>query len=88
MRRRRGTGLMGTMARTAVIAGTASSVSGRVARNQNARAAAQGEVQEAPSQPNEMDAQLDQLMKLAKMKEAGILTGEEFSAKKSQILGI
>lgn len=38
MRGRRGPGLMGTMARTAVIAGTATAVSGNVARRQAGKA--------------------------------------------------
>lgn len=39
--RRRGPGVVGTVARTAVVAGTASAVSGRVARNQAEKYAAQ-----------------------------------------------
>ena len=41
MRRRRGPGLVGTMARTAVIAGTATAVSGAVSHKQQEKAAAQ-----------------------------------------------
>ena len=51
MRRRMGRpGLAGTMARTAVIAGTATAVSGNVARNQHARAAAQQDAAAAQQQ--------------------------------------
>jgi hypothetical protein len=43
-------GLMGTMARTAVVAGTATAVSGGVARRQNARAEAKAAEQEPQEQ--------------------------------------
>lgn len=61
MRRRRGPGLIGTMARTAVIAGTASSV----ANSTNARAAAQaqtraeGEAAKAQLAAQQHQAQVD-----------------------------
>jgi hypothetical protein len=41
MRRRRGPGLVGTMARTAVVVGTATAVSGAVSNKQQQKAAAQ-----------------------------------------------
>ena len=83
-------------ARTAVVAGTATAVSGRVGRrqqqkyaNQDAEAMQQQEpvVEQAPSAGGGDDttAQLEQL---AKLKQEGILTEEEFTAKKKQILGI
>jgi Short C-terminal domain len=94
--RRRGPGLVGMAARTAVVAGTATAVSGRVGRrqqqkyaNQDAAAMQQQEpaMEQAPSAGGGDDttAQLEQL---AKLKQEGILTEEEFTAKKKQILGI
>ena len=85
-------------ARTAVVAGTATAVSGRVARRQanrysdqdaqyveqQAAAAEQG----AAGATGGMDDTASQLEQLAKLKEQGILTEEEFAAKKKQILGI
>ena len=51
MRRRRGPGLVGGVARTAVVVGTATAVSGRVARRQQNRYAAEDQQQQAASQP-------------------------------------
>ena len=90
---RRGPGLVGMAARTAVVAGTATAVSGRVARRQQNKYAAQdqqaGEPQAAPpaaapAEPEYM-AELEQL---AKLRDHGILSPEEFEAKKKQILGV
>lgn len=50
MRRRTGPSLMGTMARTAVIAGTATAVSGKVAQGQQQKAMAQQAAQTAQQQ--------------------------------------
>ncbi|HEV2902955.1 MAG TPA: SHOCT domain-containing protein [Gaiellaceae bacterium] len=79
-------------ARTAVVAGTATAVSGRVARRQQNRYAAEDqqayEAQAAaPPAPAEPDyaAELEQL---AQLKAQGILTEDEFEAKKKQVLGI
>ena len=104
MRRRGGPGIVGMAARTAVVAGTATAVSGRVARRQQrkygeqdaayvqqqAAAAEQGRDQAyapAPAAPagDDMAAQIEEL---AKLKDQGLLTEEEFAAKKKQILGI
>ena len=94
---RRGPGLVGMAARTAVVAGTATAVSGRVQRRQQNKYAEQDQqyVQQvteplqydAPSAPAEPDyaAELEQL---AQLKAQGILTEDEFQAKKKQILGI
>jgi hypothetical protein len=98
--RRRGPGLVGVAARTAVFAGTATAVSGRVARKQQqkyaskdaeAAAAAQGQepvAEEAAPEAPSMDDTAAQLQQLAALKDQGILTEEEFAAKKKQILGI
>jgi hypothetical protein len=90
--RRRGPGLVGAAARTAVVAGTATAVSGRVARRQQRRYAA--EEQEAYQQAPPPSAAADEpdyvgeLEQLAQLKSQGIISEEEFEAKKKQILGI
>ena len=84
--------------RTAAIVGTASVVSGSVAHhqqqkyaNQDAQAAqpvyAEAPAPPPPAQPAEADS-MAELTKLAELHSQGILTDEEFSAKKAQILGI
>jgi len=85
-------------ARTAVVAGTATAVSGRVARRQANRYADQdaqyvqqqaaAAEQGASGAAGGMDDTAAQLEQLAKLKEQGILPEEEFTAKKKQILGI
>jgi hypothetical protein len=93
-------------ARTAVVAGTATAVSGRVARRQHNKYAEQdaayaqqvyGQPQQAPPQqqyappPPQQPAEADymeEIEQLAKLRDAGVLTPEEFDAKKKQILGI
>jgi Short C-terminal domain len=93
MRMRRG-GLARGVARTAVIAGTATAVSGRVARRQNAKFADQEAAQqpqvvyEQAPPPPAADDDMAELQKLADLHTQGILTDEEFAAKKKQILGI
>jgi len=77
------------MARTAVIAGTATHVSNNVSRRQQAKWSQQAqaaEPQQAPAAP--ADDTTAQLQQLAKLRDQGILTDEEFTAKKKQILGI
>ncbi len=88
------------MARTAVVAGTASAVAGNVHHRQAKKWSAQeaeeqgqqmqepAPVQEAPVAAPAEDDSIAQLEKLAQLKEQGILTEEEFAAKKAQILGI
>jgi hypothetical protein len=94
---RRGPGLVGMAARTAVVAGTATAVSGRVQRRQQNKYAAQDQeyVQqvteplqyEAPAAPAAPDYATE-IEQLAQLKSQGILTEDEFQAKKKQILGI
>lgn len=90
---RRGPGLIRTVGRTAVIAGTASAVGGRVQHRQQEKYAAQEQPQQAqyveapPAAPSE-DDQIAQLEKLGDLHAKGILTDEEFAAKKAQILGL
>ena len=82
-------GLLRGMARTAVVAGTATAVSNRVSRNQAERWAAEEPQQAAaPAAPENGDDQIAQLQKLGELRDQGILTKEEFTAKKQQILGI
>ncbi len=80
-----------TAARTAVIAGTATAVSGAVAGRQAAKAAPAAAVETAPAAAAPAaglapDA-IEQLRQLAELKQQGILTEEEFSAQKARILG-
>jgi hypothetical protein len=81
------------MARTAVIAGTATAVSGGVARRQQAKAqqAADAEAYQeqaaAPAPAPAGDDMVTQLKELAELKDQGILTEEEFAAQKAKILG-
>ena len=82
-------------ARTAVVAGTATAVSGRVARRQNARYADQDAQQyeqqaapAAPAAPQAEDDDATKLANLAQLHSQGVLTDEEFAAAKAKILGI
>ena len=89
-------GLLRMAARTAVVAGTATAVSGRVARRQAARWDAQQPQQYAPepqqyAQEAPAEAEDDattQLQNLAALHTQGVLTDEEFAAAKAKILGI
>ena len=92
---RRGPGLVGMAARTAVVAGTATAVSGRVARRQQRRYAEEDQqyVQQVyePQVSGGAQAEPDytaELEQLAQLKAQGIITEDEFQAKKKQILGI
>ena len=93
-------GLLRMAARTAVVAGTATAVSGRVARRQAARYgeespygapqeqyAPEPQQQYAPEPPAEED-DTAQLQKLAALHTQGVLTDEEFAAAKAKILGL
>jgi putative oligomerization/nucleic acid binding protein len=85
-------GLLRGMARTAVVAGTATAVSNRVSRRQGERWAQQ-EPAAAPPQPAAPaaaptgDSVIDQLKQLGELKAQGILTEEEFAAQKAKLLG-
>ena len=95
-------GLLRGMARTAVVAGTATAVSNRVSRRQANRWAQQGGTLprgyayganvEAPepeyAEPPEPEQDpIAQLRELAKLRDDGILTDEEFAEQKRKILG-
>jgi hypothetical protein len=85
------------MARTAVVAGTATAVSNRVSRRQARRWGAEpggvyGEQQTYAEPaynepPPEQEDPVAQLRELAKLRDDGILTEEEFAAQKRKILG-
>lgn len=95
-------GLLGTMARTAAVAGTATAVSGRVQQGQQQRAQAEYDQQQvaaeqaaaqqaqlAPQQPAAAAAGnslMDELERLAQMKSSGILDDAEFTAAKAKLL--
>jgi hypothetical protein len=78
--------------RTAVVAGTATAVSGRVHRRQAAKYDQQDAQQyaQAPQQapPQAEDDQAAQLQNLAQLHAQGVLTDEEFAAAKAKALGI
>lgn len=78
------------MARTAVVAGTATAVSNNVSRRQ-ARKWSQEEAPAQQAAPQAAPPQQDvyvELEKLGQLKDQGILTQEEFDAKKKQLLGL
>jgi hypothetical protein len=86
-------GLLRGVARTAVIAGTATSVSNRVSKRQGERWAAQEQEQYAQQAPPPQapagggGSTIDQLKELGELKAQGILTEEEFAAQKAKLLG-
>jgi hypothetical protein len=89
--------LLRAVARTAVIAGTATTVSNRVSRRQQGRWAGQ-EQQQAAEQPQpqayaappppaqEVDP-MERLKELGQLHESGVLTDQEFADAKAKILG-
>ena len=87
-------GLLRGVARTAVIAGTATHVSNNVSRRQAQKWNAQEQEQAAQQAPTQAPAEMSnqdqfaELKQLGELKEQGILTQAEFDAKKAQILGI
>jgi hypothetical protein len=89
-------GLLRMAARTAVVAGTATAVSGRVARRQASKYDQQAQEQEAQAAPEPAPAAPDEpenddmakLQQLAQLHSQGVLSDEEFAAAKAKILGI
>lgn len=91
--------LLRGVARTAVVAGTATAVSGRVRRRQDSRWAQEDDPQQdyqqqgqqpaaaPPAAPAEADYTAE-LEKLAKLRDEGVITADDFDAKKKQLLGI
>jgi membrane protease subunit (stomatin/prohibitin family) len=90
-------GLLRGVARTAVIAGTATHVSNNVSRRQEGRWAQQEQQQweaqqqqqaaQAPAAAPQADS-MDQLKELGQLHESGVLTDEEFAAAKAKVLGV
>ncbi len=88
-----------TMARTAVVAGTATVVAGGVRHHQEQKYANQAAAQQ-PGEPEVVYVEapaaapaggvspeaIEQLKELAQLKDQGILTEEEFAAQKAKIL--
>jgi len=95
-------GLLRGVARTAVVAGTATAVSNRVSRRQSGRWAAQSApppqaapaptayapppASNAPPPASDMDARIAQLTQLAALRDQGVLSADEFETQKAQIL--
>ena len=90
-------GLLRGMARTAVIAGTATAVSNRVSRRQANTWAAQDAAAVRRSSrppaaaagraaPPPAESRVEKLKELAELKDQGVLTEEEFAAEKARIL--
>ncbi len=95
-------GLIGGMARTAVVAGTATAVSNRVSRRQAGRWAAQDAYQPEqyeqpayaapapppppPPGPPGPNDLIDNLRRLGDLRDQGVLTEEEFAAQKARLL--
>ena len=77
-------GLMRVAARTAVISGTATAGSGRVAQRQMAAAQASAPAAAAPAG----DESIAKVQELAALHAQGVLSDEEFAAAKAKALGI
>jgi cell pole-organizing protein PopZ len=93
--RRRGLARM--VGRTAVVAGTATAVSGRVGRRQAQRAAQdqpppEQDMAPAPAAPPAADMsvedQVSKIKALGELKESGLLTADEFAAAKAKVLAL
>ncbi|MGW6541941.1 SHOCT domain-containing protein [Streptomyces massasporeus] len=92
-------GLIRGVARTAVVAGTATAVSNRVSRRQQGRWAAQqrneapsgrlayAEEPPAPPAAPDMTSKIEQLKQLGELKNQGVLTEAEFEEQKRTLLG-
>lgn len=86
--------LLRAVARTAVVAGTATTVSNRVSRRQQGRWASQEQQQQpqqqmapAPPAPAPEVDPIERLKELGQLHESGVLTDQEFAAEKAKILG-
>lgn len=94
-------GLIRGVARTAVVAGTATAVSNRVSRRQANRWASQAQASEPryeepryeeppppePAPQASQDDVLSQLERLGALHTSGVLTDAEFAAQKARLLG-
>lgn len=83
-------GLLRGMARTAVISGTATAVSNNVSRRQAQRWSNEQEPEAPTQQVTQAPASdpYEELSKLSGLKDQGIISQEEFDAKKKQLLGL
>ena len=85
-------GLLRGVARTAVIAGTATGVSNRVSRRQASRWSQQEpqqqqDVEQPQAAPPPAAADpIDRLKELGELRDSGVLTEEEFQAQKAKVL--
>lgn len=83
-------GLLGTIARTAVISGTAQATSNAVNRRARSRWERESAVQEvpmpAPVAPAGEPQLYEQIARLAELHSAGVLTSDEFTAAKARLL--
>lgn len=88
-------GLIRGVARTAVIAGTATHVSNNVSRRQSNKWAQQEQAQAQPQQappapaapaPAGGDDMIEKLTKLGQLRDAGVLTEAEFQVQKERAL--
>ena len=87
IRRGRRLGIGRTVARTALVAGTAQTVAGGVAARQQAAATKKAAAHGTKAAPGLLtDQVVDQLKKLAELRDAGVLTEKEFAAKKAKLL--
>lgn len=90
-------GLMRGIARTAVIAGTATAVSNNVSRRQANRWSQQVPYDAAPATPPTPEpvpapsgpsaSTADELRKLAALRAEGVITDDEFAVQKARMLG-
>jgi hypothetical protein len=95
---RRGPGLLGAVARTAVVAGTATAVSRGINRSLDNReqeraeaaayeqAAAQQQAPAPQQPPGQQDDLMAQLQRLADLRQQGLLDDQEFAAAKAKLL--
>lgn len=81
--RRQRPNLLGAAARTAVIAGTASAVTGAIRRRHDNHAG----LQATTSPPEPGNDRLERLERLADLRKAGVLSDAEFEVEKAEILG-
>lgn len=90
-------GLLRMAARTAVVAGTATAVSGRVARRQARKYDQPAEEEQSEDAPQQapppapappQDESYAKLQELAQLHTQGVLSDDEFTAAKAKILGI
>jgi hypothetical protein len=85
-RGRNGPGVMGTMARAAVDADTATAVS-RAQRAANAESNRREQLAERASHSPASEQVVTVLKELAALRDQGVLTAEEFASQKARLLG-